>query len=75
MKNTVKCIVIIASVVLAVCLIPFRTQYKDGGSVGYKAVLYEVTKWHSLSEVEPDGYKDGLQIKVLGLTVYDKWYD
>ena len=45
---------------------------KDGGSVRYKALVYEVTKIHQLSP-EVDGVKpyiDGFEIKILGMTVY-----
>ena len=54
----------------------FRCEYdmnlKDGGSVRYKALVYEVTKIHQLSP-EVDGVKpyiDGFEIKILGMTVY-----
>lgn len=70
-----KFVLIIAAAALVICLIPIRLQYKDGGSVRYKAVFYEITNWHQLSEEEPDGYKDGLLIKLFGLTVYEKYYD
>lgn len=45
---------------------------KDGGSVRYKALVYEVTKIHRLAP-EVDGVKpyiDGFEIKILGMTVY-----
>ena len=51
---------------------PVRMNLKDGGSVRYKALVYEVTKIHQLSP-EVDGVKpyiDGFEIKILGMTVY-----
>ena len=49
---------------------------KDGGSVRYKALVYEVTKIHRLSpeveDVKP--YIDGVEIKILGMTVYRETY-
>lgn len=45
---------------------------KDGGSVRYKSLVYEVTKIHQLA-LEVDGVKpyiDGLEVKILGITVY-----
>lgn len=59
-------------VVLAVLLVPVRMRLKDGGSVRYKSLVYEVTKIHQLAPeaagVKP--YIDGLEIKVLGVTIY-----
>ena len=41
---------IAAAVVLAaVLLVPVRVNLKDGGSVRYRALLYEVTKIHQLA--------------------------
>ena len=55
------------------CAAPnLRAMPKDGGSVRYKALVYEVTKIHQLSP-EVDGVKpyiDGFEIKILGMTVY-----
>lgn len=59
-------------VVLVILLTPVRMNLKDGGSVRYKALVYEVTKIHQLSP-EVDGVKpyiDGFEIKILGMTVY-----
>ena len=33
----------IAVIVLMILLIPVPTRYKDGGSVRYRAILYDVT--------------------------------
>ena len=64
---------IAAAVVLAaVLLVPVRVNLKDGGSVRYRALLYEVTKIHHLAPevkgVKP--YIDGFEVKLLGWTVY-----
>ena len=64
---------IAAAVVLAaVLLVPVRVNLKDGGSVRYRALLYEVTKIHQLAPevkgVKP--YIDGFEVKLLGWTVY-----
>ena len=60
------------SIVLLILFIPLRMNLKDGGSVRYKSLVYEVTKIHRLS---PDAhgikpYIDGFEVKVLGITVY-----
>ena len=60
-KITFFCIII-----LLVLLFPIKIQYKDGGSVGYKAVLYEVIK-HSAYM----GATEGIEIEILGLNVYN----
>ena len=65
-------VVIAIIVVLVILLTPVRMNLKDGGSVRYKALVYEVTKIHQLSP-EVDGVKpyiDGFEIKILGMTVY-----
>ena len=74
MNKTAKVLRVVAVLFLILGLIPIKLHYKDGGSVCYKAVLYEVTKWHQLSD-DLDGHKDGLQIKILGLVIYDKYFE
>ena len=44
-------VVIAIIVVLVILLTPVRMNLKDGGSVRYKALVYEVTKIHQLSPV------------------------
>lgn len=72
MKKKAKIIILIlASIIL---LTPIRMNLKDGGSVRYKALLYEVTKIHQLDIIENDDrvkpYIEGLEIKILGMRVY-----
>jgi len=63
---------IVAIAVLLVLFTPVRMNLKDGGSVRYKSLVYEVTKIHQFAPdiegVKP--YIDGLEIKVLGATIY-----
>ena len=49
-------VVIAIIVVLVILLTPVRMNLKDGGSVRYKALVYEVTKIHRLAP-EVDGVK------------------
>lgn len=59
-------------VVLIILLIPIRMNLKDGGSVKYKSLVYEVTKIHKLSP-DADGVKpyiDGFEVKIFGITIY-----
>ena len=67
-----KIFAILAIVVLVILLTPIRMNLKDGGSVRYKSLVYEVTKIHQLAP-EVDGVKpyiDGFEVKILGMTVY-----
>ena len=68
-----KIFVIIAiMLVLVILLFPVRMNLKDGGSVRYKSLVYEVTKIHQLAPdvagVKP--YIDGDEIKIPGVTIY-----
>ncbi|MDE7293272.1 MAG: hypothetical protein K2N72_02485 [Oscillospiraceae bacterium] len=61
----------IAVVIIAVLLLaPFPSCYKDGGTVKYRAVLYCVTKEHSLSWDKP-GFNIGTIIEILGFEIYN----
>lgn len=71
MKRKVVAVILIVTA-LVVLLTPVRMSLKDGGSVRYKALVYEVTKIHQL-EPESKGVKpyiDGFEVKILGVTVY-----
>lgn len=70
-----KKIIIMAIIFLMVVLLtPIRMNLKDGGSVRYKSLVYEVTKIHQLApEVEGvKPYIDGFEVKILGVTVYSE---
>ncbi len=71
-KKKNKKINFIVVIILILALIPIPMKLKDGGSVEYKAILYEVTKYHTINTESTKGYDDGLKIKILGLTIYDK---
>ena len=76
MKKTKKRALLVIAVVLALVLLltPIPLGLKDGGSVRYKALVYEVTKIHQLaSEIDADyEYIEGIEVKILGVTVYRK---
>lgn len=69
-KKRIAIIAIMA--VLVILLTPIRMSIKDGGSVMYKSLVYDVTKIHRLApevdSVKP--YIDGFEIKILGMTIY-----
>ena len=67
----------VIAIIAVILLTPVRMNLKDGGSVSYKALVYEVTKIHQLAP-EVDGVKpyiDGFEIKILGMTVYREIYE
>lgn len=71
MKKAVFTLIII---VLLLCLIPFRQQYKDGGSVCYNAVLYDVYDVHSIYFDPVDDemkFVEGYIIEIFGVQVFN----
>ncbi|MBR1898540.1 MAG: hypothetical protein IJ825_06635 [Oscillospiraceae bacterium] len=70
-KTRRKAWILLIAVILAM-LIPMRTQYKDGGTVTYQAVLYTVTKRHSLAQEDHRmGLRTGTEVRVLFWEVYN----
>lgn len=55
------------------CLIPARMYLEDGGTVVYKAVLYEVEDVHRIGaeDTAEDEYLEGTIVKILGMEVYN----
>ena len=43
--------------VALICLIPYPSRYKDGGTVEYSAVLDTVTEWNTVRTPIPTGPK------------------
>lgn len=74
MRKKKPWILIVILLVVVVLLTPIRMNLKDGGSVRYKSLVYEVTKIHRFSEdaggVKP--YIDGWEIQILGMTVFSR---
>ena len=71
MKKKIFAVIAIV-IVLVILLTPIRMNLKDGGSVRYKALVYEITKIHQLTP-HVDGVKpyiDGFEVKILGMIVY-----
>lgn len=65
-------VLIVVVVILIILFMPVRMNMKDGGSVKYKSLVYEVTKIHQLA-LETDAVKpyiDGFEVKILGMTVF-----
>jgi hypothetical protein len=65
-KKIIRITIITIALIL---LFPIPLRYKDGGTVKYQAVLYSITDYHALKGV--DSYDIGIEIKILGITVYE----
>lgn len=75
MKRKIAVAVIIV-IALAILLVPCRIQYKDGGSVEYKAITYSVTKYRRLAPIESGrGFDEGWKIELFGITLRDDLAD
>ena len=56
-----------------VLLVPIPMRLKDGGTVVYRAVLYQVEDVHRLGAVDTaeDEYLEGMIVRILGMEVYN----
>ena len=56
-----------------VLLVPIPMCLKDGGTVVYRAVLYQVEDVHRLGVVDTaeDEYLEGMIVRILGMEVYN----
>ena len=68
MKKTIIIVCILAALVL---LIPIPYKLKDGGTIHYDAILYDVYDVHRIDLESETGYAEGLIIKVFGIEIYD----
>lgn len=69
-----RVVAIVCALVAVVLLFPIRLQLKDGGTVVYKAILYEVFDVHSLrTDASEDGsqYNEGIIVEILGIEVFN----
>ncbi len=69
-----KIIILIAVALIILALLPIPMAVNDGGTVVYRAILYDVTNLHRILGVSDEGspsYTDGLIIRILGIEVYN----
>lgn len=66
-KKTITIIVIIGLVIL---LFPVKYRLKDGGSIVYKSIVYEVTKVHRI--VGTGEIEKGWEVSIFGIELYKK---
>ena len=73
MKKKVKIVLVV--IILLISLFPIRSQLKDGGTIEYKALLYKVSKVHSLASLEEvengKNYNEGIIVEILGFEIYN----
>ncbi len=72
-KNKKRMAAMAVVIFLFLTLIPEVRYYKDGGTKEYHAVFYQIFKWHAMAGRNSDVniYYDGLEIRILGITVYN----
>ena len=68
-----KVMIGICVLLAVVLLVPIPMRLKDGGTVVYHAVLYQVEDVHRLGAVDTaeDEYLEGMIVKILGMEVYN----
>jgi hypothetical protein len=67
-----KVIIVVCVLLIALLLFPVRHQYKDGGSVHYDAIAYDVYDMHRISdEGEIQGYTVGNIVEIFGFEVFN----
>lgn len=74
-----KRIVWLLLLLLAILIIPYPGKLKDGGTVHYNAILYDVYDVHRIAPVDPTGsvaaiendYIEGLIIQIFGVEVFN----
>ena len=66
-----KIILIMIIVIAIILLVPIPMRLKDGGSIRFQALLYNITKYHKLDVSTKDGYVDGIRIEILGVEVFN----
>ena len=68
-----KVLIGICVLLAIVLLVPIPMRLKDGGTVVYHAVLYQVEDVHRLGAVDTaeDEYLEGMIVRILGMEVYN----
>lgn len=69
-----KLIAIAVIIALLILLFPRIYLVKDGGTIEYKALVYDVYDVHRM---DVEGYYEGIIIKILGFEIFDnvKYYE
>ncbi|MDE5861286.1 MAG: hypothetical protein K2H28_03740 [Ruminococcus sp.] len=73
MKRKLK--IIIPLVIALILLVPIKEGYKDGGTIKYNAILWSVTKHHSIAHDSAGncGNNTGTTVRILCFEVYSDY--
>ena len=66
-----KKLIIILIVLFLILLVPIPFHLKDGGTVEYRALTYQISNVHKINTSSKSGYDTGVIIKILGIKVFD----
>ena len=68
-KKVLMAVIIVIGLVL---LFPIPQRLKDGGSIRYAALLYQITDVHRINpDIESDEpYLEGIEIEILGAKIF-----
>ncbi|MBO7274311.1 MAG: hypothetical protein J6V22_05595 [Clostridia bacterium] len=66
-----KGFIIACLLITFVCLIPFPSQAKDGGTIHYDAILYDVYDVHRISLEEGKDFDEGIIVKICDVEVFN----
>ena len=66
-----KGFIIACLLITLVCLIPFPSQAKDGGTIHYDAILYDVYDVHCFSLEEGKDFDEGIVVEILGYEIFN----
>ena len=70
MKNK-KVVILIVVIIALILLFPIPMRLKDGGSLKFQALLYNVTFYNKLSHTTDNGYIKGIGIEILGVEIFN----
>jgi len=71
MKKKVIIVMVVLILILLILLVPKPRYLNDGGTVEYKALLYNVTKLNKLNYYSSTGYDRGTIVEILGKEIYN----
>ena len=66
-----KWIIAICIVVALILLVPFPARLKDGGTVHYDAILYDVYDVHCISIEEGKDFDEGIIVDIFGIEIFN----
>lgn len=66
-----KRVIISIIVCVILMLIPVKTQYKDGGTEKYSAILYSITFYHTIDDSYESGYYEDTVFEIFPFNFID----